>query len=77
MGSKSLSKQLSVTELDAVKFMESFMGTYPNVNDWLNQVTTKSREDGYVTTLMERRRLLPGLNSEVKSERCECTSSPS
>lgn len=71
MGSKSLAKQLSVTELEANQFMETFMGTYPNVNNWLNQVVTQSREKGYVTTLMERRRILPGLNSAVKSEQCK------
>ncbi|XP_046737079.1 DNA polymerase theta [Diprion similis] len=71
MGSRALAKQLSVTELEASKFMESFMGTYPNVNNWLNQVITESRENGYVTTLMERRRLLPSLNSEIKSERSQ------
>ncbi|XP_046614510.1 DNA polymerase theta [Neodiprion virginianus] len=71
MGSRALAKQLSVTELEASRFMESFMGTYPNVNNWLNRVITESRENGYVTTLMERRRLLPSLNSEIKSERSQ------
>ncbi|XP_048512661.1 DNA polymerase theta isoform X2 [Athalia rosae] len=69
IGPKALAKQLSVTELEAGKFMETFLGTYPNVRTWLSQVTTESRENGYVITLMERRRKLPGLYSDVKSER--------
>lgn len=71
MGTKALAESLSVSESEAKNFLEAFMGTYKGIRIWLNSVTEKARADGYVTTLADRRRILPNLNSENSAEKCK------
>ena len=73
MGVKALADNLSVSETEAKEFLDTFMGAYPGIRQWLNKVVDKARTFGYVTTLMKRRRYLPALNSQVSSERCKAT----
>lgn len=69
MGAKTLAETLAVTEREAKEFSETFMSAYPAIRPWLTRVVEQARIDGYVTTLMARRRFLPALNSEKPSER--------
>lgn len=69
MGVKTLAETLQVEELEARDFLETFMGAYPGIRKWLNKVVEKARINGFVTTLMKRRRILPGINSEISSEK--------
>ncbi|XP_024946082.1 DNA polymerase theta isoform X2 [Cephus cinctus] len=71
MGAKALAEHLSVTELEAAEFMETFMATYPDVQQWLKNVIEQARIDGYITTLMGRRRILPALKSSNKAEKSQ------
>ncbi|XP_043272294.1 DNA polymerase theta [Venturia canescens] len=71
MGTKTLAETLAVTEREAKEFLESFMGAYPGIRQWLSQVIEQTRADGYVTTFMSRRRFLPALNSEKSSDRSQ------
>lgn len=63
MGVKTLSETLKVTETEAKTFLESFINAYPGVNKWLKDINLEAHKNGYITTLMERRRMLPGLQS--------------
>ncbi|XP_023248277.1 DNA polymerase theta [Copidosoma floridanum] len=71
MGSKSLAQSLSVTESEAKDYLETFMGTYKEIRVWLNAVSEKARIDGYVSTLMDRRRVLSGIKSEVPAVKAQ------
>lgn len=72
MGVKTLAENLSIDEVKAKEFLESFMNTYPSISKWLNNVLEEARANGYVTTLLERRRMLPGLTSTNSVEKCKC-----
>ncbi|XP_063984918.1 DNA polymerase theta [Diachasmimorpha longicaudata] len=69
MGTRSLAETLQVDETEAKIFMETFMKSYPGVKRWLTEVVEEARKDGFVETLMGRRRSLPALRSEISGER--------
>lgn len=71
MGVKTLAETLSVNEIEAREFLDSFMNAYPGISKWLSSVLEKARTNGYVTTLLERRRMLPGLTSTISAEKCK------
>lgn len=71
MGVKSLAENLCINEAEAQQFLESFMSTYPGIYKWLDDTLEKAHYDGYVTTLLGRRRQLPDLRSTKSSTRGE------
>ncbi|CAK9816398.1 DNA polymerase theta [Anthophora quadrimaculata] len=71
MGVKTLSESLSVDEVKAKEFLESFMNAYPGISKWLNNVLQDARTNGYVTTILNRRRMFPGLISTNPAEKAQ------
>ncbi|KAM4751261.1 DNA polymerase theta isoform 2-T2 [Anableps anableps] len=63
MGAKSLGEQMGVEENDAACYIESFKARYKGINAFLKQTVKKCLKDGYVQTLMGRRRYLAGITS--------------
>ncbi|XP_077426796.1 DNA polymerase theta isoform X2 [Vanacampus margaritifer] len=63
MGAKSLGEQMGVEENDAACYIESFKARYKGINCFLRETVKKCIKDGYVQTLMGRRRYLPGITS--------------
>lgn len=63
MGVKALAENLCISEPEAQEFLESFMSAYPGIYKWLNDVLEEAHRNGYVTTLLGRRRQLPDLRS--------------
>uniref|UniRef100_A0A087YNZ5 DNA polymerase theta n=1 Tax=Poecilia formosa TaxID=48698 RepID=A0A087YNZ5_POEFO len=63
MGAKSLGEQMGVEENDAACYIESFKARYKGINAFLKQTVKKCLKDGYVQTLMGRRRYLAGISS--------------
>uniref|UniRef100_T1IU43 DNA polymerase theta n=1 Tax=Strigamia maritima TaxID=126957 RepID=T1IU43_STRMM len=69
IGAKSLSEQLNVEEEDGVVFLHDFKSKYPGMTRYMTKVIDSCRENGYVTTVMGRRRYLPSITSDVPSSR--------
>ncbi|XP_057700008.1 DNA polymerase theta [Corythoichthys intestinalis] len=63
MGAKSLGEQMGVDENDAACYIESFKARYKGINCFLRETVKKCVKDGYVQTLMGRRRYLPGITN--------------
>ncbi|XP_072239390.1 DNA polymerase theta [Leuresthes tenuis] len=63
MGAKSLGEQMGVEENDAACYIESFKARYKGISAFLKQTVKKCTKDGYVQTLMGRRRYLAGITS--------------
>ncbi len=59
----SLSQDIGVTVAEARDYMERYFATYTGVKQYMEQVVETAREQGYVETLMHRRRALPELKS--------------
>ncbi|MCX7748551.1 MAG: DNA polymerase I [Clostridia bacterium] len=63
IGDFSLSKDLGITRKEAKKYIEGYLSKYPNVKKYMQETVLLGKEQGYVTTLFNRRRYLPELKS--------------
>lgn len=58
-----LSQSLNITRKEAAEFIERYFQSFPGVKGFMEDVVKQAKEDGYVTTLLKRRRYLPDINS--------------
>ncbi len=56
-----LAKQLDVGRKEAAGYIESYFARYTGVKKYMEDIVAKAREQGYVTTMMGRRRYLPDI----------------
>jgi len=54
---------------EAATFIERYFAHYAGVKRFMEEIVEKARQDGFVTTLLNRRRLLPDINSSNKASR--------
>ena len=59
----SLSQDIGVTRAEAKAYMEKYFEKYSGVHAYMTKVVERAKADGYVSTLMCRRRWLPELKS--------------
>ena len=59
----SLSQDIGVTVAEAKEYMVRYFQTYTGVRAYMDRIVEQARADGYVETLMHRRRALPELKS--------------
>lgn len=64
-----LSRQLAISRTEARSLIDRYLDRYPGVCRYLREVVEQARETGFVTTLLGRRRFLPGINSRNFAER--------
>lgn len=58
-----LSQSLNITRKEAKEFIDRYFDTYPGVKKYMDRVVEQAKIEGYVTTLLGRRRYLPDINS--------------
>lgn len=54
-----LSQNLDITRRDAAQFIEQYFTVFQGVRKYMDDIVKDARRDGYVTTLLQRRRYLP------------------
>lgn len=64
-----LSQNLKITRKDAQAFIDQYFISYPGVKQYMDDIVHKAKLDGYVTTLMNRRRYLPEITSRNFNQR--------
>lgn len=64
-----LSRDLGIPINEAKQYIELYFRRYPGVKHYLEQVINSAREQGYVTTLLHRRRYLPDIYSTNRNIR--------
>ncbi|HCC54039.1 MAG TPA: DNA polymerase I [Desulfobulbaceae bacterium] len=64
-----LATQLNLGRKEAATFIERYFAHYAGVRRFMDEIVAKARHDGFVTTLLNRRRLLPDINSANKASR--------
>lgn len=69
MSPYGLSRDLDIKQSQAQEFIDAYFQRYPGVHSYINDQITKAERDGYVTTLMQRRRYIPEINSANESIR--------
>ncbi|MFC4099717.1 DNA polymerase I [Paenibacillus xanthanilyticus] len=58
-----LSNNLGITRKDAGRFIEQYFEAFQGVRGYMDNIVMQARRDGYVTTLLERRRYLPEIKA--------------
>lgn len=59
-----LSQSLGITRKEAADFIERYFKSFPKVKEYMETIVERGREQGYVETLLHRRRYLPDLTSK-------------
>ncbi|NLO87270.1 MAG: DNA polymerase I [Firmicutes bacterium] len=58
-----LARSLGISRAEAAGYIEAYFKRYPGVKEYMERVVAEARQRGYVTTLFNRRRYLPEINS--------------
>ncbi|HEY4532202.1 MAG TPA: DNA polymerase I [Kurthia sp.] len=58
-----LSQNLDISRKEAAEFIERYFESFPGVKTYMEEIVKEAKSQGYVTTLLNRRRYLPDLNS--------------
>ncbi|MDD3813837.1 MAG: DNA polymerase I [Desulfocapsaceae bacterium] len=69
MSSFGLASQLNISRKEAQTFIDRYFQLYSGVRKFMADIVEKARIDGFVTTLLHRRRILPEINSKKKADR--------
>ena len=64
ISSFGLSEDLGIDIATAKKFITNYLETYPGISEYMEEEKKKAYENGYVTTLMNRRRVIDELKSK-------------
>ena len=59
----SLAQDLGVARSEAKAYIDKYLETYSGIRDYRTDIIARAKQDGYVSTLMGRRRWLPELKS--------------
>jgi DNA polymerase-1 len=66
MGDFSLAEDLHITRKQAKEYIDNYLSSYPNIDAYLKNIKQTAAEQGYVTTMLGRRRYIPELSSPNK-----------
>jgi DNA polymerase-1 len=69
MSSFGLASQLGISRKEAQTFIERYFEHYSGIVDFMEKIKEQARKDGYVTTLLGRRRYLPEINAANRTRR--------
>jgi DNA polymerase-1 len=69
MSSFGLSSQLGLGRKEAQTFIDRYFSHYHGVRRFMEKIIDKARQQGYVTTLCKRRRMIPEINAKNKNLR--------
>jgi DNA polymerase-1 len=64
-----LSEQLGIPRAEAKEFREQYFRLYPGVRDFMRSTVESCRENGYVETLLGRRRQIPDIDNKNRQVR--------
>ncbi len=67
MGAFSLSEDLRISRVEAQAFIDNYFSFYKGVYDYLESTKKFAHDKGYVKTIFNRRRYLPGINSRNRN----------
>ena len=62
----SLAQDLHITKKEASEYMEIYFERYPKIKGYLESLIEEAKENGYVLTILNRRRFIPEIKSSNK-----------
>ena len=69
ISSFGLSNDIGISRKQAKEYIDQYFATYPGIKKFLDDTVSHAKENGYVVTLMGRRRPIPNLKSSNFMER--------
>lgn len=63
ISSYGLSQNLDIGRMEADRFIEQYFAVFQGVRAYMDDIVKHAKRDGYVTTLLARRRYLPEINA--------------
>jgi len=63
ISSYGLSEDLQIPTYEAKEFINRYFETYPGIKDYMNESIKKAHEDGFVKTIMNRKRVIDELHN--------------
>ncbi len=67
MSAYGLAEQTGLTPEEAARFIRNYFARYPRVKQYVESTKAKARREGYVETLLGRRRYFPELSPDSKA----------
>ncbi|CAM3790098.1 DNA polymerase I [Marinicrinis lubricantis] len=64
-----LSQNLNITRKEAAAFIEQYFAVFQGVRAFMDDIVKQAKKDGYVSTLLHRRRYLPEINASNFNQR--------
>jgi DNA polymerase-1 len=64
-----LSQRLGIPQPEAKKIIETYFQKFPRVKEYIDKTIEEARRNGYVSTLLGRRRYVPDINSRNRTVR--------
>ena len=64
MGEFRLSKQIGVTLSEAREFIRRYFEEYPEIKQYMERVVEDCKRDGYVSTVLNRKRYIPTIHDK-------------
>lgn len=62
----SLAQDLNITRKEAKEYMDIYFDRYPNIKKYLKDILVEAKDNGYVKTIMNRRRFIPEITASNK-----------
>jgi len=63
MGAFTLSEQLGISRNEAKRFIDNYFKTHQGVKSFIEKIISEAEQNGYVTTMLGRKRYLPDIKS--------------
>lgn len=63
-GSTNISRQLGISRTEAKELIDQYFNTYKGLKNYMNKVVQDAIQNGYVTTLLGRKRIVRDINSK-------------
>ncbi|MEG6566089.1 DNA polymerase I [Thermoanaerobacterium saccharolyticum] len=64
-----LSKDLKISRKEAKEYIDNYFDRYKGVKNYIDSIVKFAKENGYVTTILNRRRYIPEINSKNFNQR--------
>lgn len=64
-----LSRDLKISRAEAKDYIENYLASYPDIRAYMTQIVEQGKKDGYVETILGRRRYIPELESKNRNIR--------
>jgi len=69
MGTLSLAQQAGISMREAQQFVDAYFAGFPNIKQYIEETKRRAKTEGYVETLLGRRRYFPILQTQTRDLR--------